>query len=74
MYEIDRTQKQLQVCKAAKVLVDKFFKNQELMGKQGVNPLKSAIPPFLQMPFFISMFLGLRGTILFCNNNSLQFS
>jgi len=45
MYEIDRAQKQLQ----------------ELMGKQGVNPLKSAIPPFLQMPFFISMFIGLRG-------------
>jgi len=45
MYEIDKTQKQLQA----------------LMGKQGVNPLKSAIPPFLQMPFFISMFIGLRG-------------
>jgi len=45
MYEIDRTQKQLQA----------------LMGKQGVNPLKSFIPPLLQIPFFMSMFLGLRG-------------
>jgi len=45
MYEIDRVQRKLQA----------------LMGKEGVNPLKSAIPPFLQMPFFISMFMGLRG-------------
>ena len=42
------------------------------MGKQGVNPLKSFIPPLLQIPFFMSMFLGLRGTLLQMKYN-LQF-
>merc|ERR1712107_900185 len=37
-------------------------KIQALMGGEGgVNPLKSFIPPFLQLPIFMSMFLGLRG-------------
>ena len=66
MYEIDKTQKQLQVYNPleSNMAIVFYYYHQALMGKQGVNPLKSAIPPFLQMPFFISMFIGLRGTLL----------
>ena len=54
-------------CRCALLHLEKLhstYYHQALMGKQGVNPLKSFIPPLLQIPFFMSMFLGLRGTLL----------
>jgi hypothetical protein len=33
----------------------------DMSTKDGLNPLKSAVPVFLQLPIFMSMFFGLRG-------------
>jgi len=46
LYEMDKVQRKIQAL---------------MGGEGGVNPLKSFIPPFLQLPIFMSMFLGLRG-------------
>ena len=50
LYEMDKVQRKIQAL---------------MGGEGGVNPLKSFIPPFLQLPIFMSMFLGLRGILLF---------
>ena len=49
LYEMDKVQRKIQAL---------------MGGEGGVNPLKSFIPPFLQLPIFMSMFLGLRGILL----------
>lgn len=33
----------------------------KFMGEKGVNPLKNSLVPLCQAPFFISMFMGIRG-------------
>ena len=50
LYEMDKVQRKIQAL---------------MGGEGGVNPLKSFIPPFLQLPIFMSMFLGLRGIIFY---------
>ena len=52
LYEMDKVQRKIQAL---------------MGGEGGVNPLKSFIPPFLQLPIFMSMFLGLRGILLFAH-------
>ena len=55
LYEMDKVQRKIQAL---------------MGGEGGVNPLKSFIPPFLQLPIFMSMFLGLRGILLLAHQRT----